>query len=52
MTNKCIKCEHEWKSRKDNPLCCPRCKRYDWKNPSNQTNEKEEINSNGTNTSE
>ena len=36
---KCKVCGHEWESRLLNhrsiqsyePLCCPRCKRYDWK---------------------
>ena len=29
-TTKCLKCGHEWFSRTDKPLQCPRCKRYDW----------------------
>lgn len=27
---KCKKCGHEWEVRKEKPLCCPRCKRYDY----------------------
>lgn len=30
-TNKCLRCGHEWVSRIDNPLTCPRCKLYNWK---------------------
>ena len=25
---KCAKCGYEWESRKENPRCCPRCKRH------------------------
>jgi hypothetical protein len=28
--NKCHRCNYHWMSRKDNPVQCPRCKRYDW----------------------
>lgn len=28
---KCNKCEHEWIARVEEPLQCPKCKRYDWK---------------------
>jgi len=28
--NKCKQCQYEWKSRKEIPKSCPRCKRYDW----------------------
>jgi len=36
--NKCNRCGHEWKTKtklrgakeRKLPLCCPRCKRYDW----------------------
>lgn len=27
---KCLKCKHEWTARVEEPLQCPRCKRYDW----------------------
>ncbi len=30
--SKCRLCKHEWISRTKDPLQCPRCKRYDWKN--------------------
>jgi len=26
----CLRCNHKWVARIDNPLCCPNCKRYDW----------------------
>ena len=26
----CLKCGYEWTSRIENPVCCPRCKRYDY----------------------
>ena len=26
----CNKCGYKWLSRKENPLCCPRCKSYDY----------------------
>lgn len=30
---KCNKCEHKWNKRtgEDDPLSCPKCKRYDYK---------------------
>ena len=28
--NECIKCKHKWTNRIEKPLCCPKCKRYDW----------------------
>ena len=33
----CNKCGHKWKVRKttNDPLCCPKCKRYDYNMPSN-----------------
>lgn len=31
MKNKCKHCGHEWESRTKDPLACPRCKRYYWK---------------------
>ena len=31
LTLRCVGCGHKWESRKPNPKCCPRCKRYDWK---------------------
>ena len=31
---RCNQCPHEWAQRGVNvPLCCPRCKRYDWNEP-------------------
>jgi predicted Zn-ribbon and HTH transcriptional regulator len=31
-TMKCKKCSYEWKSKKENPKACPRCKaRLDWR---------------------
>jgi len=27
---KCLKCEHEWIPRTDNPLSCPKCKSRNW----------------------
>lgn len=27
--HKCKKCDHKWIG-KTNPMCCPKCKRYDW----------------------
>jgi len=27
---KCLKCEHEWISRIDTPMQCPKCKSYNW----------------------
>ena len=29
-TKECKLCGHKWISQKENPLACPRCKRYDW----------------------
>ncbi len=29
----CMKCGHKWLSKKDAPLACPSCKRYDWNKP-------------------
>ena len=26
----CKKCGYKWESKLENPLSCPRCKRYDW----------------------
>lgn len=26
----CLKCQHRWASRLEQPKMCPRCKRYDW----------------------
>lgn len=28
--NKCKQCEYEWYGRKEKPISCPKCKRYDW----------------------
>jgi predicted Zn-ribbon and HTH transcriptional regulator len=28
--NKCKRCSHDWISRIDSPLQCPRCKSYYW----------------------
>ena len=33
---KCMKCGHEWESRKKEPLQCPRCKRYYWDRPNKE----------------
>ena len=30
MMKKCLKCGHKWEAKRDYPLSCPRCKRYDW----------------------
>ena len=30
FTCKCQKCGHEWAPNKENPVCCPRCKSYNW----------------------
>ncbi len=27
---KCLKCGFEWIPRVEDPLQCPKCKRYDW----------------------
>lgn len=27
----CVKCGHVWQSRAENPVQCPRCKSYKWK---------------------
>lgn len=29
----CRLCKWKWKPRSDNPIACPRCKRYDWAEP-------------------
>ena len=29
-TKKCSRCNHEWISRRDTPIQCPRCKSYNW----------------------
>ena len=34
--NKCNICGYEWDSRVDNPVQCPKCKRYDWKGDENE----------------
>ena len=26
----CKRCGYEWKSKMEEPKCCPKCKRYDW----------------------
>ena len=26
----CKQCEYKWESKKEHPVQCPRCKRYDW----------------------
>lgn len=26
----CVKCDHEWFPRVENPVACPNCKRTDW----------------------
>ncbi|MBU0894948.1 MAG: hypothetical protein KKB88_05895 [Nanoarchaeota archaeon] len=39
MTNKCKKCGYEWESKIDNPVSCPRCKRYDWNENQKKDNE-------------
>ena len=26
----CNQCDLDWDARVDHPVCCPRCKRYDW----------------------
>ena len=26
----CRFCKYTWTPRRANPVCCPRCKRYDW----------------------
>jgi len=31
MKNKCKKCGHEWIARVEDPIQCPKCKQYDWK---------------------
>ena len=31
--NECNLCGHKWVGRKEKPLCCPNCKRYDWNKP-------------------
>lgn len=28
---RCNLCKYEWVSRVEEPKCCPRCKRYDWR---------------------
>ncbi len=37
-TKKCLRCNHTWISRTDDPVMCPKCKRHDWK----KQNESEE----------
>lgn len=27
---KCLRCDHDWPSRIDEPKCCPACKSYRW----------------------
>lgn len=41
MKNKCKLCGHEWESRLECPLACPRCKRYDWKQDKTKEKPKE-----------
>lgn len=36
--SKCIKCLHQWISRIEQPLQCPKCKSYNW----NKTKSKED----------
>ena len=33
IVSHCNQCEKDWTPRVDNPACCPRCKRYDWREP-------------------
>jgi predicted Zn-ribbon and HTH transcriptional regulator len=30
---KCLRCEHEWASKMDKPLVCPKCKSPYWNTP-------------------
>jgi len=34
-------CGHEWKGNINKPLCCPRCKRYDWSKNKRRANAEE-----------
>jgi len=39
----CKLCNHVWESNKKDgkaPACCPRCKRYDWKDKTEKEGEK------------
>ena len=38
--NKCKQCGYRWESRKDKPISCPNCKRYDWDNDKKQNKER------------
>jgi len=29
--SQCEQCGHKWKERAENPMCCPKCKRYNWR---------------------
>lgn len=33
---RCKRCGHEWASRTDHPIACPKCKRYDWDDDSDE----------------
>lgn len=41
----CNQCRHEWATRGNKtPLACPRCKRYDWAEPTKRKKDRERIN--------
>ena len=29
-TNKCLRCDHTWIVRTEDPVMCPRCKSHKW----------------------
>ena len=33
MEQHCNQCDFDWESRVEEPRACPRCKRYDWREP-------------------
>jgi rubrerythrin len=44
---KCKKCSYEWESRKETPISCPRCKRYDYDKEDSQLEKCKEVIQNG-----
>lgn len=40
QTNTCSLCDHEWVSRVEKPKACPKCKRYNWQDEKEKSDER------------
>ena len=38
----CNQCGNDWEPRKQKPVACPKCKRYDWNGPCKRKDERDE----------